>query len=308
MSALAKQALGNQAVPNNARRSQKLELANLSVLIIDDQPFFRSLLTEVLRALGISQIFAAVDGVTGLAAFDEHRPDIVITDWIMPQVDGLEFTRRVRRHREEARRFVPIILVTANSDRNTIELARSHGVDEFLLKPISAKAILDRLSEVIEKPRSFVATPTYMGPCRRRFSKPGFRGPYRRLNDPIEVDDGVDSVQVSLLSVMKQALDHVGKLAQGLGSGAPNVRPLHQAVSEIQSIADDLGDQDIELACEQFLAYIVIMNTTRKVVPAMVQAYIQVLESLVELDRTQTKERAAALDSLARFTKQSRAA
>ena len=77
------------------RIPRPLDLATLSVLVIDDQPFFRVLLTEVLRSLGIVNVAVAIDGEDGFAAFEEMRPDVVVTDWMMPKLDGLDFCEQM---------------------------------------------------------------------------------------------------------------------------------------------------------------------------------------------------------------------
>jgi FixJ family two-component response regulator len=71
-------------------------------------------------------------------------------------------------------------MVTASSDKRHVIEARDAGVSEFLAKPVSAAAIYSHLVRVIEKPRPFVRTRTYSGPCRRRMARLDFEGPDRR--------------------------------------------------------------------------------------------------------------------------------
>jgi CheY-like chemotaxis protein len=290
------------------RPSRKLDLANLSALVIDDQPFYRSLLVDVLRSIGMTSISVAEDGLTGLKAFEENRPDVVITDWMMPNLDGVALTKKIRAHPIEARKQTPIILVTAANQRSKIEFARSCGIDEFILKPISAKSIVDRLREVIERPRPFVSLRTYSGPCRRRRVDPNFLGPYRRFDDPIEIEDGDASLEQGMISVARQALTHVARLSDGLSKGMSNVRPIHMAVSEIQGIAEDMDDPQLEQACDLLLAYVVVMNTTRKVIPGIVQAHLKALEALLDLPKSQKHAREAIVQDLQRLMRRPSAA
>lgn len=289
------------------RRPQKLDLSSLSVLIIDDQPFFRTLLTEVLRNLGVLRVLVAVDGASGLSAFEEHRPDIVITDWIMPNVDGIAFTQKIRKHPIEARRQVPIILVTANTDRDKIEIVRACGIDEFILKPISTKAVIDRLTEVIERPRPFLTTHNYAGPCRRRRLVADFAGPYRRLEDPIEIDDG-EKLQAGMKSVLRQAIQHASALVGALSPSAPNMKPIHLAVSEIQAIAEDVNDGDIDAISDLLLAEIVTANATRKVIPAVLQSYLDTIDALSTCAPEQRPQRKEITLNLNRLLSRPRAA
>jgi two-component system, chemotaxis family, chemotaxis protein CheY len=290
------------------RTPKTLDLATLSVLVIDDQPFFRTLLVEVLRSIGVTSVTVADDGLAGLKAFEDKRPDVVITDWMMPNLDGVALTKKIRAHPIEARKQTPIILVTATNQRSKIEFARSCGIDEFILKPISAKSIVERLREVIERPRPFVNLRTYSGPCRRRRAEPNFLGPYRRFDDPIEIEDGGDKVEEGLLSVARAAVAHVAKLTDGLSKGVSNVRPIHMAVSEIQGVAEDLSDGPLEQACDLMLSYLVVMNTTRKVIPGIVQAHIKAIEALLDTPKSQSAQRDEVVLGLQRLMRRSIAA
>jgi CheY-like chemotaxis protein len=290
------------------RQPKHLDLASLSALVIDDQPFFRTLLVEVLRSIGVTSIAVADDGITGLRAFEEHKPDVVITDWLMPNLDGVALTKKIRAHPLEARKQTPIILVTAANQRSKIEFARSSGIDEFILKPISAKAIADRLREVMERPRPFVNLRTYSGPCRRRRAEPNFVGPYRRFDDPIEIEDGGDTLAQGMMSVVREAVAHVEKLAAGLSKGMSNVRPIHLAVSEIQGIAEDMSDPHLEQACDLLLSYVVVMNATRKAIPGIVQAHLRAIEALIDIPLAQKAQRDEVIEGLQRLMRRSNAA
>ena len=83
-------------------------------------------------------------------------------------MDGLEFTRKVRLSRESPNVFTPIIMVSGHSERGRIIAARDTGVNEFVVKPISAQSLFDRIQAVIERPRPFVRVKRYFGPDRRR--------------------------------------------------------------------------------------------------------------------------------------------
>jgi two-component system, chemotaxis family, chemotaxis protein CheY len=290
------------------RPSRPLHLPTLSVLAIDDQPFFRTLLVEVLRSIGITDVALAEDGLAGLKLFEERRPDIVITDWMMPKLDGVALTKKIRTHPIETRRQTPVILVTATNQRSKIEFARSCGIDEFILKPISAKSVVDRLREVIERPRPFVNLRTYAGPCRRRRADPGFLGPYRRFDDPIEIEDDGGKLEQGLLSIVRQAVSHIEKLADGLSRGMGNIKPIHMAVLEVQGIAEDLSDPQLEQVCDLLLSYMVVMNTTRKVVPGIIQAHLKAIEALLDIPQTQTARRNEIVEGLQRLMRRPNAA
>jgi two-component system chemotaxis response regulator CheY len=75
---------------------------------------------------------------------------------------------------------VPIIMITGHTEKNRVTAARDSGITEFLAKPISAKALYQRIVNVIAHPRPFIKTKTYFGPDRRRNTNPNYAGPERR--------------------------------------------------------------------------------------------------------------------------------
>jgi DNA-binding response OmpR family regulator len=105
--------------------------------------------------------------------------DIVITDWVMDPVDGLMLLRWIRRHKESPDRFMPVLMLTANTDFEGIVAARDCGVTEMMTKPFSMKTLTDKVQSIIENPRQFIQAPTYFGPDRRRRQMP-MKGPNRR--------------------------------------------------------------------------------------------------------------------------------
>jgi DNA-binding response OmpR family regulator len=143
-------------------------LQSVRVLIVDDQDFIRSLLRHILGVLGCKQISDAADGRTAWEIMLDNPPDLLIADWEMQPMDGIELVGKVRNDANSPDRFMPIIMLTAHSERPRIIAARDSGVNEFVMKPISAKTLFSRLNAVIEHPRRFVRTDEYFGPDRRR--------------------------------------------------------------------------------------------------------------------------------------------
>ena len=143
-------------------------LQSVRVLIVDDQDFIRSLLRHILGVLGCKQISDAADGKTAWEIMLDNPPDLLIADWEMQPMDGIELVGKVRNDPNSPDRFMPIIMLTAHSERPRIIAARDSGVNEFVMKPISAKTLFSRLNAVIEHPRRFVRTGEYFGPDRRR--------------------------------------------------------------------------------------------------------------------------------------------
>ena len=157
-----------------------LKLEKLSVLVVEDTAPMRKLIVSVLESLGIGNVYTASDGKEGFEQFQRLNPDIIITDWLMQPVDGIEFIRTVRTHMSSPNRTVPIIIITGYSAITRVIQARDHGVTEFLVKPFTANDLAKRIAYVVNKPRDFVHTPRYFGPDRRRRRDEGYGGADRR--------------------------------------------------------------------------------------------------------------------------------
>jgi CheY-like chemotaxis protein len=142
--------------------------AKLSVLVADDSAYARSILVAVLRAVGVRKIREAADGVEALEHFRLSSVDIVFTDVHMPVLDGVELIRMIRSQESSPNPYVPVIVLSAHTQRATINQCRNAGATEFIAKPITAAAVIRRLQVVIENPRPFIKSKQFFGPDRRR--------------------------------------------------------------------------------------------------------------------------------------------
>lgn len=153
-----------------------------SVLVVDDSVWMRVILRQMLKSLGFSRIQESDSGESAMAAVKASPPDIIMADWDMKPMNGLELTRRIRRLPDDAR-FVPVIMISAFSTLGNVLAARSAGVSEFLVKPVSPQTLYHHLVAAIERPRMFVEAPGYAGPDRRRKEAIGSTAHRRRSTD-----------------------------------------------------------------------------------------------------------------------------
>ena len=158
----------------------RIDFTKLRFLVIDDNVYMRRIVRTLLHGFGARDVYEAEDGAAGLDAFTQYMPDIVIADWAMPIFDGLEFTQMIRQPAGSSNPFVPIIMLTGHSERKRVTAARDAGVTEFMVKPVSARALHQRILNIVFHPRPFIKTNNYFGPDRRRNSAPGYSGPERR--------------------------------------------------------------------------------------------------------------------------------
>lgn len=161
---------------------------NLRILIVDDNAHIRQLLRTILHAVGIQSVDLAETGIAGFEAFCRLDYDLIFTDYEMEPISGIDFTDLVRTSRKSPNPYIPIIMISAYSDRERVTKARDHGVTEFLAKPFTVERLVSRLQAVIEEPRAFVRTDTYFGPDRRRKADPAYNGPERRKSELENVD------------------------------------------------------------------------------------------------------------------------
>ncbi|HEY9163652.1 MAG TPA: response regulator [Magnetovibrio sp.] len=158
-------------------------LSRLNFLIVDDNKHMRALVKSILHALGVKSVLEAGDGADAFKELRHFPADVIICDWNMSPLDGLDFVRMVRTASDSPNPFVPIIMLTGHTEMNRVMEARDSGVHEFLAKPISAKKLYSRIRSIIENPRPFVRAGIYFGPDRRRKLNPNYNGSERRKSD-----------------------------------------------------------------------------------------------------------------------------
>ena len=155
-------------------RLSKKELADriqaLCVLVVDDNQYMRKMIRNLLVNCGVKDIYEAGDGITALDTLRTVGADVVILDWEMPLLNGAELVRIVRSPGVFPMPDVPIIMLSGYGERWRVLEAARLGVNEYLVKPVSAKAIYDRLVSITLQPRPSVQLGDYYGPEPRRLT------------------------------------------------------------------------------------------------------------------------------------------
>jgi two-component system, chemotaxis family, chemotaxis protein CheY len=144
--------------------------AAAKVLVVDDEHFMRKVLRALLTSVGVTEIYEASNGEDGLELIRCKAPDVVLLDWKMPGMDGPSFVRAVRSPGNFPHPNVPIIMLTGHAERSRVVEAVQIGVNEFLLKPVSTKALQDRLLAVLTNPRPVMQHGSYYGPTPRKMA------------------------------------------------------------------------------------------------------------------------------------------
>ncbi len=139
------------------------------VLVVDPNLAAARLLTDLLAELGARQRRTAATTARALDIALEWEPQLIFIELTGPALDGVDFTRRLRRSSMVARR-VPVIIVSADTREGSIRAARDSGAHEFLCKPFTAGHVFRRVENVLLKPRPWIEAKMYVGPDRRRFN------------------------------------------------------------------------------------------------------------------------------------------
>ncbi len=186
------------------------DISKLSFLIVEPNKHMVELVRMVLHEfkVDISNVMVATNCHTAYEVFRSVVPDLVITEWSLPDKTGLEFIQMIRTDKESPNPYVPIIMLTSHAEKKNVVMARDHGVTEFLSKPLTISGLYSRIVAVIERPRSFVKSEAYSGPDRRRHKDPYFTGPWRRCQDFIDfVQRLAEDVENAAREAMEQAAD-----------------------------------------------------------------------------------------------------
>ncbi len=119
---------------------------NMKVLCVDDFATMRRILKNILKHLGFKNVYEADDGLTALEVMKNERMDLIISDWNMPNMNGLDLLKTARGMEEYKK--VPFLMVTAEAQKQNVLEAVSAGVSNYVVKPFIAEAIEEKLKKI----------------------------------------------------------------------------------------------------------------------------------------------------------------
>ena len=160
--------------------SMGLNFKNVSVLVAEDNRAISSIFKKVLEELGFGSITMTTDGDKAFKAYCEEKHDIIISDWEMEPVSGIDFLTKVRNSPLSPDRTVPFIFITGYAAPKRVMEARDKGMTEFVVKPFTVDQMAKRISYIINKPRDFIDEKNFKGPDRRRSNSANYTGKERR--------------------------------------------------------------------------------------------------------------------------------
>jgi two-component system cell cycle response regulator DivK len=122
-----------------------------TILYVEDNPDNRQLVQRALQARGY-QFFAAATGLEGVQMATDLRPDVILLDINLPDIDGYEVARRLRNSNVKRLLYVPIVAITANALKGDAEKALEAGCDVYIAKPINIRELWARLEALLAEP------------------------------------------------------------------------------------------------------------------------------------------------------------
>lgn len=161
-----------RGVPMHPNTFVQEKIQGLGILIVDSNAYMRRVTRMMLVNLGAKSVFEAGDGLAALEVIRVHDPDVMVIEWDMPVLNGLEVMRIVRSPEVFPRPNLPIIMLTDAGTRGDVMEALRLGANEFLVKPTSPKALQERLLSIVCAPRPMVHIGDSYVPEPRRRAQP----------------------------------------------------------------------------------------------------------------------------------------
>ena len=136
----------------------EIDFTKIKVLVIDDDEWMRLLLRKYLNVFGVQEIFEAANGIEGFALLRNSKPDIIICDINMTELNGFQFVKHVRSS-GFSRNKVPVIFLTGDANPEYVQRAKELGVEGYLVKPITAKDLKKKIADLLSQDPS-IALPS----------------------------------------------------------------------------------------------------------------------------------------------------
>ena len=123
-------------------------MPDLKILAVDDSPTMRRIILNTLKRAGFNEVVEASDGKDALAKLKVDKYDFIITDWNMPEMDGLTFITNVRADPEL--KALPVLMVTTRSVKEDIMEAMKAGENNYIVKPFTPETLAEKINQVLE--------------------------------------------------------------------------------------------------------------------------------------------------------------
>ena len=134
-------------------------LGDLRVLVVDDEPFMRATIKQMLRHIRVTAVEEAGDGQSALDSIAVFKPDLILCDIGMKPMGGLEFVRRLREHPDASRRETSVVMLTVTGDEKVVKEAARLRISGYMVKPISTVQLGARLQSALAQMAALAKAP-----------------------------------------------------------------------------------------------------------------------------------------------------
>jgi CheY-like chemotaxis protein len=226
-------------ISSDTKLDQALAPHLSSVLIVDPTTSAARMLSEILHNIRRGKVWTAATTAQAISMLQTTEPQVIFAEYSGPDLDGLAFTKALRRSNYACRK-APVIMVTAQSTPAAILGARDAGVHEFLRKPYTYKDLARRLEAALLRPRGWVEAVGYIGPDRRRFNSAEFKGARKRRTDDAKSAEEATALQA--LRIVASAVDAIER------DPKQAYRSLCAQASDLKRAAAVIGNEPLRAA------------------------------------------------------------
>ena len=219
------------------------------VLIMEPNPAYARMLADMVRVLGADNIVIEADDRRAQIVIANLDPQLIITEYKTPSIDGIEFTKALRCSGGRCK-AVPVILVMGDVTQAELAEARNAGIHEVLRKPFAWQDLLTRLQNVLFKPREWIEVASYTGPCRRSFNTGDFKGQKKRRGEAsgaqrLALEEAVRMLKSSLDLFDQDAAESMKMVMQQMAVIVPACKSIKNAgfTSAVGVIVTDLRNK-----------------------------------------------------------------
>ena len=124
---------------------------DMKILVVDDFSTMRRIIKNLLRDLGFNNTSEADDGLTALPMLKSGKFDLLVTDWNMPGIQGIDLLKAVRADADEELKKIPVLMVTAEQKKEQIVEAAQAGVNGYIVKPFTALILKEKLEKIFAR-------------------------------------------------------------------------------------------------------------------------------------------------------------
>lgn len=119
----------------------------MKVLVVEDLKVMRRVIANILKDLGIEEIIESDDGLDALATLQNQKVDLIITDWLMPNMDGLELVNDIRN--DDSLKNIPILMITSVDNKENVIKALKAGINDYIAKPFKSDILRNKVKKLL---------------------------------------------------------------------------------------------------------------------------------------------------------------